>query len=231
MAPQKRSKKTSSKTLSKKPTKKSNVRLKTALPKPLPWHESPEFKAAKGTQRAFLIAFSYCGVVGQSAAVAEVDRTMHNYWLQRDPAYPPLFELAKEAATDLLETEARRRAVDGSRKYVFHQGEPVLHPETGEPYFELTHSDRLMELLLKADRKKFGDNSKVTLTGTVKNEVSGPDGGQVEVSLDLESLGLTLEVKRALLDALEKRAKEEQNDQEANQGQTEQEVRSSPPAS
>ena len=50
--------------------------------------------------------------------VAKVGRSSHYRWLEKDPEYRAAFDLAKEDATDVLEAEAHRRAVEGVEEQV-----------------------------------------------------------------------------------------------------------------
>jgi hypothetical protein len=102
------------------------------------------------SQRAFLAAFARCGHIGKAATAAKVDRRSHYYWLNDDAEYAAAFLEAKEAALEILEKEAVRRAVQGLRRYKFHRGEPILDPKTKKPYYELEYSDVLLIFLLKA---------------------------------------------------------------------------------
>ncbi len=49
---------------------------------------------------------------------AGVGRSSHYRWLEKDPEYRAAFDLAKEDATDALEAEAHRRAVEGVEEQV-----------------------------------------------------------------------------------------------------------------
>ena len=162
-------------------------------------------KISQRRKATFLAAFRECGCVSRSAEIAKVDRRSHYDWLESDPEYSAAFEDAKEQATDALEREARRRAVEGCRRYKFHQGLPVLmrcepyDPEgfitqgnQGEEvwvkhYYELEYSDSLLTTLLKANnRAKFGDSSNLRLDGqlntagqvTIYLPDNGRDGGE-----------------------------------------------------
>ncbi len=95
-------------------------------------------------------AYAACGLIGKAAKAADCDRSSHGYWIESDPAYPERFQAAQDAANEVLEAEARRRAVDGMERMKFYKGEPILDPRTGEPYIEHEYSDRLLELALKA---------------------------------------------------------------------------------
>lgn len=82
--------------------------------------------------------------------------------------YAELFAAAVDIATDVLEHEARRRAVTGLVRYRFTKdGDPLVHPVTGEPYYELEYSDTMLALVLKGRR---GDVFKE------RRELTGKDG-------------------------------------------------------
>jgi len=127
-------------------------------------------------QRAFLIAYAMTGNITKSARAAGIDRVTHKNWLEHEgpagEAYRAAFEDAKEMAADLLEGEAWRRAVRVLVRYKFTKdGDPIIHPKTGQPYFELEYSDTVLLALLRANRsEKFRD----------RIEHSGPKGGPIE---------------------------------------------------
>jgi uncharacterized protein YbjQ (UPF0145 family) len=100
---------------------------------------------------AFLAAYAVCGVIGKAADASGVGRNCHARWME-DEDYAKAFSDAQEQAVEVLEAEARRRATDGLVRFKFHQGEPVKHPVTGEPYYELEYSDTLLIFLLKGAR-------------------------------------------------------------------------------
>jgi len=64
-------------------------------------------------QRAFLAAFRETCNVRLACESAGVGRSSHYRWLDEDPEYRRAFEDAREDAVDLLEAEARRRALEG----------------------------------------------------------------------------------------------------------------------
>ena len=73
-------------------------------------------------------------------------------------------EAALEEANDALEEEARRRALHGYEKGIYHQGSLVA--------YETVYSDSLLSQMLKAKRpREFGD----------KREITGPGGGPLTV--------------------------------------------------
>lgn len=67
----------------------------------------------------------------------------------RDPIFKRAWEEALEYASDVLEDEAVRRAVDGVKKPIYYQGELVD--------YQMEYSDGLLQFLLKgAKKKKYG---------------------------------------------------------------------------
>ena len=69
--------------------------------------------APRRGQKAFLAAFRETGNVRLACEVAGVGRTSHYRWREENPAYREAFDLARQDATDVLEAEAHRRAVEG----------------------------------------------------------------------------------------------------------------------
>ena len=98
---------------------------------------SQNFTAKK---RAFLRAFRESGSITHAALAAKVSRRQHYNWL-KDEQYVKFFDDAKEEAADLLEEEARRRAVDGIQQPVYYKGEQIGT--------RLVYSDTLLIFLLK----------------------------------------------------------------------------------
>ena len=67
-----------------------------------------------GKQRAFLAAFAGAGTCRRRASRAAWPSTVYN-WLEQDEAFARLFDDARQTATDVLEAECRRRALQGVR--------------------------------------------------------------------------------------------------------------------
>jgi hypothetical protein len=111
----------------------------------------------------FLAEFAQRGIVTRAARAAGTDRTNVYLWCDHDPAFALAFDDAKEQATDSMEDEARRRAVDGVDKPVYQGG--ILVGYIHE------YSDSLLTTMLKANRpEKFRD----------RFEVMGKDGGPIQ---------------------------------------------------
>lgn len=91
---------------------------------------------------AFLAAFRETGNVRLACEAAEVGRSSHYRWLDEDPEYREGFGLAKEDAADILEAEAKRRAVEGVEEPTgWYKGEPGGYIRR--------YSDTLLIFLLK----------------------------------------------------------------------------------
>lgn len=100
---------------------------------------------------AFLCVFAECGNATAAADAAGIDPSTAYRARQADMEFNAAWEVAKLVAADTLRTEAWRRAVTGGRSYKFTKsGEPMVHPETGQAYYEMVYSDALLVLLLKA---------------------------------------------------------------------------------
>ena len=115
-------------------------------------------------KKAFLTALRETGNITQAAKAAGVHRNSHYNWIKGEK-YAEEFADAMDEATDALVKEAKRRATEGLRKYKFHSqsGKPILHPVTGEPYYEHEYSDTLLIFLLKGARPEtYRDNVKVS---------------------------------------------------------------------
>lgn len=138
----------------------------------------------------FLTNFEAHGNASQAAKAIGTTMLRIERWVKDDEAFANAIRVAMQVAGNMLEAEARRRAVEGCRKYRFDKGRPVYwQPPEGHPdyeieeipegsygypgtrvklahYYELTYSDGLLTTLLKgAMPEKYGD--KVDLTGQV----------------------------------------------------------------
>ena len=62
---------------------------------------------------AFLAAYRETGNIKLACIAAQISRSSHYRWLEQSLDYAEDFEQAKKDAVDVLEAEARRRAVEG----------------------------------------------------------------------------------------------------------------------
>lgn len=111
-------------------------------------------------KRAFLAEYSQCGNVSRAARAAGVCRTTIYDWLERDEKFSMAMKLAEAEATEVLEEEARRRAVDGTAKPVYQGGQLVGHVQE--------YSDTLLIFLLKGLKpEKYRERYDVKHGGSV----------------------------------------------------------------
>jgi len=103
------------------------------------------------TQSRFLMHLASSGNVSASARQAGVERSTVYGWREADRAFASAWEAALEDAVDLLEAEARRRAVDGYDEVVLSGGRIVCDP-SGVPVTRRKYSDGLLSFLLRAHR-------------------------------------------------------------------------------
>ena len=124
---------------------------------PEPRHgTSQHLKEAR--QNAFLAEYARSGNVSAAATAAGVDRSAHYRWSE-EPDYAARFEDARESAVDVLEAEARRRAVDGWE-------EPVGWYKGVAGGTVRRYSDTLLIFLLKgAAPEKYRDKADSDITG------------------------------------------------------------------
>lgn len=142
---------------------------------------------------------SKTGIVSHALKAAGLTRSQVDAMLRSDKVFRNAWEQATFRAADVLRAEARRRAVEGVRKPLYHQGQPiylyrtvlgedgqplkdeagrevreVLRDENGQPVqaVEVNYSDTLLLACLKAVDPAFRDKSSV--------EMSGPGGGPIE---------------------------------------------------
>lgn len=117
-------------------------------------------------KQAFLAAYRECGTIRYAAEAVRMSRRTHYAWMERDADYAEEFDKATADAADYLEAEARRRAAEGVKKLKFYKGEPIIDPETKEPYFEHEYSDVLLIFLLKgALPEKYRERASVKMEG------------------------------------------------------------------
>ena len=146
-----------------------------------PKARSPKNKAKKtnptrDVRSLFLEHLRKSANVSESARVAVISRATVHRWRQEDPDFAAAWDDAMEDATDTLEAEARRRALDGHEEYVVSMGQIVRDPETGLPLKQRKYSDALTALLLKAHRpERYRERHEVKNTGNVTLNFSKDD--------------------------------------------------------
>lgn len=146
-------------------------------------------------KQTFLDALAKCGVIGDAMLAAGIaNRPTVTAWRNNDPEFAAAYDDAIEASRDKLESEARRRAVEGVTKLKFY---PKGHKKHGQSYEELDYSDSLLMFMLKGERsEKFAERTK--------SEISGPGGGPIEANDTATAARIA-----ALLDAARRRREQE----------------------
>ncbi len=109
-------------------------------------------------QNKFLRAYSERGIIKHACEISNIHRSMIYKWIEQDSSFANQMELAGVEATENMESEATRRAVDGCERPVFYQGE-----ECGSI---TEYSDQLMTFMLKSrNPKRYKDNIALEHTG------------------------------------------------------------------
>ena len=137
-----------------------------------PGRDAKVARARARSQVRFLTKFVQKGTITHAARGSGVSVSTHYTWLA-DPAYAQAFAMARVEATDELEREARRRAVEGTLRPVFQGG--ALVGKVRE------FSDVLLIFQLKANAPgKFRERATV--------EHTGPGGAPIQHSVSLAAL-------------------------------------------
>ena len=112
--------------------------------------------AQQAKKAAFLLVFPDEGTVTHAAARVGIDRATHYRWLHDDAAYASAFAEAEVKATDNMEREARRRAIEGTDEPVYQGGKLIGHIRK--------YSDTLLIFMMKAAMPaKYRERVDVTL--------------------------------------------------------------------
>lgn len=108
---------------------------------------------------AFIEALSARGNVSEACKASGVARRTVYEWRDDDAVFAKMWDDALDQAADTMEREAWRRAVEGTDKPVFHQGQEVGAIRE--------YSDTLLIFLLKAVRpEKYRERQQVEQSGT-----------------------------------------------------------------
>ena len=126
---------------------------------------------------AFIEALRATGSVTRAAKYAGRSRNQAYYVRRQSEDFAAQWDDALEEGTDLLDAEARRRAVTGTDKPVFYKGEVVGSITT--------YSDRLLMFLLRAHRPQvFRDGGKVKQPGATDVDVDRDREKRIMEKLD-----------------------------------------------
>ncbi len=116
-----------------------------------PQQFTEEFSKFPLKKRRFLERFAETGSISTASSHAGVSRRTHLKWKAKDKSFSIAWEEALGIAVDLMEYEARRRALHGTLEPVYYAGKPVGAIRR--------YSDSLLMFLLKAMKpEKYRDN-------------------------------------------------------------------------
>lgn len=119
----------------------------------------------RAARRRFLEVLATTGNVSAAARAVGLARSSAYRLRQKDAAFAAAWEDAEQEAVDLLEQEARRRALEGVSEPLLGGGK-LIRDDDGRIMTIRRYNDRLLEMLLKAHRpEKFRDRAESHATG------------------------------------------------------------------
>jgi len=136
----------------------------------------------------FLENLRLTGNITQSAKRAGRSAKVMKDLRERDPVFRDEYDAALDEAVDMLEGEARRRAVEGWEEPIFQRGEQIG--------LIRKYSDKLMETLLRGARpEKYGRDTGHRAANIVVNiDLSDRSGSATKgVTIDAEAEKISIE--------------------------------------
>src|SRR6516162_8249224 len=115
-------------------------------------------KLTKARRESFLRVLADTGNVTAAVAAAGTSRTRVYELRKTDTAFAAAWDEAEDIATDRLEDEARRRAVEGVAEPLVSAGK-LVRGDDGQPITVRRYSDNLLLALLRARRLPRHDRS------------------------------------------------------------------------
>jgi hypothetical protein len=126
-------------------------------------------------KQAFLESYAQWSNISAACRASGVARQNVYDWQEHDENFARAFKIAESAATERLEREAWRRAIEGSpyERTSYWHGEPVGTDK------KIEYSDQLLMLLLRARKPEtYRETTNVNVTQVVKT-VAGIDPASV----------------------------------------------------
>lgn len=133
------------------------------------------FAQSRRAKHAFLESYAKWANISYACEQAKVPRSCVYEWQEHDPEFANGFRIAGEQATERLEKEAFRRAIEGSpyKRTSYWHGEPVGTDE------KIEYSDNLLMLLLRARKPDvYREKVDVAVSQVVK-AIAGVDPASV----------------------------------------------------
>ena len=120
-------------------------------------------KVVEELKMAFCRAYAQHGIVLDGTTAAGIDRRTYKKWRKEDADFDEACREAEEMANDLMEKEARRRAIDGFQRPVIYRGEITTH------YTD--YSDALLQTLMRGNKPdKYKERRE--MSGSVANPLT-----------------------------------------------------------
>jgi hypothetical protein len=110
-----------------------------------------KLKLTPEKREQFLQALAESGSVTAAVTVAGTSRTRVYELRKTDTAFAAAWDEAEEIATDRLQDEARRRAIEGVAEPLVSAGK-LVRGDDGQPVMVKRYSDNLLLALLRARR-------------------------------------------------------------------------------
>lgn len=145
-----------------KPKKPAPAPAKPSARRPAP-RKVRKPKGGLAWKDRFIRCLTEQGTVTIACAAAGIGLSTAYEHRDKDADFAAAWALAMQKHEDMVYSEGYRRAVTGTPKPIYYQGKVVGHVKE--------YSDSLLLAFLKAKRKEFRD----------KTEISGPDGGPIEL--------------------------------------------------
>jgi hypothetical protein len=149
-------------------------------------------RATKYARKCFIEALKATGNVSEACRRAGGFTRQHAYKMRdRFPAFRAEWDEAEQDATDALELEARRRAIEGVATPLVSMGK-LVKDDDGKVIEIREYSDNLMALLLRGHRpERFREN--INVTGTITLDLSGRlDGAALRLEQQKQLLARTI---------------------------------------
>jgi len=113
-------------------------------------------------EETFLDLYHEYGNIGRCAEMLKISPSLINYHRNGDPDFDEKCINCEEAFADQVELKMLDRALNGTKESVVYQGE-IKTDEHGHPLTVTKHSDRLMELAMKAQKPdKYRERREIT---------------------------------------------------------------------
>ena len=157
----------------------------------------------------FLLSLAETGELRRACMSIDVPVWLIFQWRKKDAQFAEDWAAALEAGKTILEAEAYRRAIEGTRKPLFYQGQPiyqyrtlvdefgqpmldeqgrdireVIRDENGQPVqaAEVNYSDSILMAMLKAHVPAYQDKAKLELTGAGGGPIETKNLSELEVA-------------------------------------------------